>query len=396
MTDERTGRELTPRDPEGDQIVVRERVQPQSPERFYAGDNAHVVGLTEERAAQIVRQSGNARSVAFLFTLIMVLFIPLYWFYDLGIPAIAGTSRLDAEKDAQHITDVSRGYELYINNCATCHGTEGKGGVGPPLNDQAKLYNAVKPDGGAGTGHLNPNYLQRVLEVGGRYVCGDPNSIMPAWLQPAGPLNYREVEEIIAFLTASTEDEFTVSAEEHGTEGQEGEEGQEEEETQAGPESHTGWRDPNYQPAPDASPIPACWRPYSNPAFSQAPAATAAPIENPGTAENPRVIQVNETGQVQITDPEDQRLTAIAVKAGETVRFEVTNTSGGTIPHNFYIGTAEQLQQNDRANTEGTPDFTEGTQTLDYTFAADATGLQFACIVPGHYDPMHGDFQIQP
>jgi mono/diheme cytochrome c family protein len=186
MTDERTGRELTPRDPEGDQIVVRERVQPQSPERFYAGDNAHVVGLTEERAAQIVRQSGNARSVAFLFTLIMVLFIPLYWFYDLGIPAIAGTSRLDAEKDAQHITDVSRGYELYINNCATCHGAEGKGGVGPPLNDQAKLYNAVKPDGGAGTGHLNPNYLQRVLEVGGRYVCGDPNSIMPAWLQPRG------------------------------------------------------------------------------------------------------------------------------------------------------------------------------------------------------------------
>ena len=69
--------------------------------------------------------------------------------------------------------------------------TNGEGGVGPPLNDQAKLYNAVTADGGSGTGHLNPNYIHKVLEVGGRYVCGDAKSLMPAWLAPDGPLNYR-------------------------------------------------------------------------------------------------------------------------------------------------------------------------------------------------------------
>ena len=40
-------------------------------------------------------------------------------------------------------------------------------------------------DATSGTGHLNPVYLGRVLEVGGRYVCGDPKSLMPAWLAPA-------------------------------------------------------------------------------------------------------------------------------------------------------------------------------------------------------------------
>ena len=37
--------------------------------------------------------------------------------------------------------------------------TNGQGGVGPPLNDQAKLYNALTADGQPGTGHLNPNYI---------------------------------------------------------------------------------------------------------------------------------------------------------------------------------------------------------------------------------------------
>ncbi|MBA2254239.1 MAG: cytochrome c, partial [Chloroflexi bacterium] len=283
MSDERTGRELTPRDPDRDEVVVRERPEAQTPERFYAGDSAHVVGLTEERAAQIVRQSGNARSIAFLATLIVALFIPIYWFYDLGFPAIAGSSRLEAEAKAQQVTDIGRGHELYLANCAQCHGPEGKGGIGPPLNDQAKLYNALTSDGRPGTGHLNPNYLQRVLEVGGRYVCGDPDSIMPAWLQPAGPLNYRQVEELIAFLTASKDISYVTTPAHPIEEGA----------TNEPTEPQQGWRDPSYQPAPGSSPVPECWRPYSNPAFPQASAgASLAPVESPGTVEAPREIAV--------------------------------------------------------------------------------------------------------
>ena len=35
---------------------------------------------------------------------------------------------------------MANGYALFLANCAQCHGTQGQGGVGPPLNDQAKLY----------------------------------------------------------------------------------------------------------------------------------------------------------------------------------------------------------------------------------------------------------------
>lgn len=389
MTDDRrTGRELTPRDTDHTDVVIREtEVAPSAVDRFYAGQGAHTVGMTEERAAQIVRQSGNARRVAFLVGLVVALFIPIYWFYDLGFPALAGSSRLDSEKVTQQVTDIGRGYALYIANCARCHGPDGKGGIGPPLNDPAKLYNAVTAEGQAGTGHLNPTYLHTVLEVGGRYVCGDPKSIMPAWLQPAGPLNYRQVEEVISFLTASTQDRFAPPAEAHAAGAGE---------TAAAASPRTGWRDPAYAPAPDASPVPACWR---NPSGQIGGAGggsgpSAAPVASAGTADAPRVIDLGETASLQITDDKGAQIIAIPVKKGETVTFKVTNTAG--FAHNFYIGTDEQLKANDRTATKGTPDFSDGTQELSYTFDTDAQ-LHFGCIVPGHYQAgMGGMFQIQP
>ncbi len=87
-------------------------------ERFSAGPRAHSVELTEERSAQIVRQSANARNVVFLAILVVALFIPVYWFYESGVPALGTEGRLAAEADAQYVTDVARGYELYIANCA--------------------------------------------------------------------------------------------------------------------------------------------------------------------------------------------------------------------------------------------------------------------------------------
>src|SRR5688500_19791401 len=128
--------------------------------------------------------------IAFLAALLIVLFIPLYWLYDIGLPVVGFDGRLQAEAQDQYVIDVSRGYALFLANCARCHGANGEGGIGPALNDQQKLYNAVTAAGLPGTGHLNPDYLHTVLEVGGRYVCGDPNSVMPAWLDPKGPLNY--------------------------------------------------------------------------------------------------------------------------------------------------------------------------------------------------------------
>jgi len=392
MSDERTGRELTPRDEEtgvsraGDvtPVPAGERL---SIERFSAGPRAHSVGLTEERSAQIVRQSGNARNIAFLAVLIVSIFIPIYWFYDIGIPALGVTSREQIEKKVQYVTDVSQGYALFLANCARCHGANGQGGIGPPLNDQAKLYNALTADGQPGKGHLNPTYITTVLTVGGRYVCGDPNSLMPVWAQPGGPLNYRQIEELVAWLTASKDTSFTYlpATSELGAGG-----------PAPTPVTVSGWTDPKYSPPPGASPPPACWR---NPSGAIGGAggggtqASAAPITSPGTAASPRVIPLVETSAITITDASGNPVSAVPVKSGEVVEFDVDNKAG--FPHNFYIGAPADLQSANTANLKGVPDFASGVQKVTYTVPTTGS-LQFACIVPGHYQTMHADLVIQP
>jgi mono/diheme cytochrome c family protein len=354
-----------------------------------------MVGLTEERSAQIVRKSGNARSVVFLGVLIIALFIPVYWFYENGIPAVGAGGRLEAEADAQYVTDVSRGYELYIANCARCHGEEGKGGIGPPLNDQAKLYNAVTPDGQSGSGHLNPHYLDQVLTVGGRYVCGDPNSLMAAWKQPDGPLNYREVEELIAWLVASSDVVVETGGGGHGATAA----------SDTEPAPVRGWRDPNWQPEPGATPPPACWRNPSGviggsappPASTPAPAATpapggsAAPVVTPVPGEA-RVIELVATGALQFTDTAGNQVRDIPVTPGETVTFRVDNTAG--FDHNFYIGTDDQLMVAGGTTDTGIPTWQSGVQELTWTVPADISGLKYGCTVPGHYTLMQGTFSV--
>lgn len=280
MSDERTGRDLVPRPAEPPAAVEpRESGLPATvssgEERFYAGDQAHTAGLSEERAAKIVKQSGNARMIAFLAVLFFVLFIPLYWLLDIGLPVVGYAGRLEAEAQQQQVVDISRGYSLYLANCARCHGNVGEGGVGPVLNDQMKLYNTLTEQGLSGPGHLNPEYLQSVLSEGGRYVCGDPNSVMPAWLEPKGPLNYKEVEDIIAFITASKEIEFVYQPAHPQPPA-----------TAPPPVTVEGWRDPNYTPAPDATEVPACWRAPSLGGGGQA-SPGAAPAGSPPASTTP-------------------------------------------------------------------------------------------------------------
>jgi mono/diheme cytochrome c family protein/uncharacterized cupredoxin-like copper-binding protein len=383
MTEDRTGRELTPT---SDSPVTPTPVEGGAVDRFSASQSAHTIGLTEERAAQVVQQSGRARAVAFLAILLVALFIPVYWFYDIGVPALGIESRTSKEANAQMVNDVSQGYALFENNCARCHGDQGQGGIGPPLNDQAKLYNAVTAQGLPGTGHLNPNYITTVLTVGGRYVCGDANSVMPVWLQPGGPLNYRQVQEIVAWLTASKDITFEYTPAQA--------------ETGAGPaptaETVSGWRDPQYTPQPGATPVPACWRNPSGQIGGGGGGATAseAPVASPGTADSPRVIKLDLTGQLTITDPSGTQASSIAVVPGETVKFEVTNTAG--FDHNFWVGAPSQLASGNTTGAVGVQAFGSGTQTVTWTVPANATAgeFQFACILPGHYQTMHGNLNV--
>ncbi|HEX7950598.1 MAG TPA: cupredoxin domain-containing protein [Candidatus Limnocylindrales bacterium] len=244
MTDETEGTSGVPveRDPEQRLPARRPPAAPPAPaDRFSAPPSAHQTGgLTSGRAAQIVRQSGNARWISFLGVAIVALFVIAYYFYETGVPILNSQPRLDAQATAQQVTAVEQGYNLFQASCARCHGVNGQGGIGPVLNDQMKLFD-----------HLNPTYIKNVLTVGGRYVCGNPDSIMPVWADTnGGPLNYVQIQQLIAFLRAPSTQTFVVrnpSLNEPviGPDGK--------------PLTFKGWVDPSFKPDPNASPVPACW-----------------------------------------------------------------------------------------------------------------------------------------
>ena len=247
----------------------RPAAEPAPVERFSASPSVLANELSPERAAQIVRQSSNARWIGFLTVIVVILFTAIYWFYELGAPLGLTEPRLDAELTAQQVTAVERGYNVFEANCARCHGVNGEGGVGPVLNRQDKLF-----------AHLNENYLHTVLLTGGRYVCGDANSLMPVWsnqASPPGPLNYVQIDDLIAFLRATNDTTYTVRDAELGTPLKDPLTGK--------VKTFTGWRDPKYQPAPDATPYPACWKSeFTSPSASPGASASAGAPASPGAS----------------------------------------------------------------------------------------------------------------
>ena len=234
----------TPELPPGDEPEQRLPV-PRPPaevapvERFTSPPPTRSVELTPERAAQVVRSSSNARWVGFLAVVVVVLFITIYWFYELA-PLGIREPRLDAEAAAQQVTSVERGYNLYEANCARCHGANGEGGIGPALNRQDKLF-----------AHLSVDYLNNMMIAGGRYACGNPNSIMPIWSnegRPAGPLNYIQIEDLIAFIRAPSNETYTIrdpALNEPKLDPITGE-----------VKTFNGWVDVNYKPAPGSDAVP--------------------------------------------------------------------------------------------------------------------------------------------
>ena len=229
-------------------------------DRFSAPPSAHARDLSPERAAAIVRQSASARWVAFLAVCVVALFTIAYYFYEVGLPLNLSTPRLAGEADKQQVTAIERGYNLYQANCARCHGPTGKGAaegnyIAPLLNDPMKLFD-----------HLNAVYLKNVLTVGGRYVCGNAESVMPVWADTnGGPLNYRAIEDLIAFIRSDATQEYIIwdpSLNEPviGTDGK--------------IKTFKGWLDPEYKPDPAASAVPACW---SGSAATQGPTESLPP-----------------------------------------------------------------------------------------------------------------------
>ncbi|HXU23448.1 MAG TPA: LysM peptidoglycan-binding domain-containing protein [Tepidiformaceae bacterium] len=94
------------------------------------------------------------------------------------------------QADYQHDQSVERGALLFANNCRTCHGIHGQGGVGLPLNkpqlqDQDPLVLAA-----------TKGLLTTTLD------CGRAGTRMPAWLNTnGGSLNSVQLDHLIDLIT---------------------------------------------------------------------------------------------------------------------------------------------------------------------------------------------------
>jgi mono/diheme cytochrome c family protein len=317
--------------------VVPER----SADRFTAPRQTRAIGgLTSERAAKIVRQSGDARWVAFLGLVIIALFVIVYYFYELGVPIINTTPRLQAEANIQQVTSVERGYNLYEANCAKCHGAAGQGGIGPVLNDQGKLFS-----------HLSDAYIKNVLTVGGRYVCGNPKSVMPVWADSnGGPLTYIQIQDLIAFIRAPSTQEYTRRTPEFN-------------EPIVGADGKVltfkGWRDPNFKPEPSASPVPDCWS-------GSGAGATPAPAQSlPPDAPTVDLVALNFEFDKK----------ALEVKADSPFAINLDNQDAAGTKHNV------KLQKSDGSVILDPPTI-DGGQKTTYTYDALPAGTYtFICVV---------------
>jgi len=115
-------------------------------------------------------------------------------------------------------------------------------------------------------------------------------------------------------------------------------------------------------------------------------------IVQPGTPGSPRVIELELTDTLEIVDSEPRRkVERIAVKAGETVRFELDNTAG--FPHNFFLGPQERLALDETDDLPGVEVWTSGSRSFTWLVEADGP-IRFACTVPGHYGPMNGPIVV--
>jgi mono/diheme cytochrome c family protein len=127
-----------------------------------------------------VRPKENHRPYIFTAALLTLVTMVVFQIYIWSEPA-----RIQRDEAADKLTAEAAGRVLYGENCASCHGENGLGGVGPALNSRELLQSTVD-------------------EVFfGLTRIGIPGTLMPAWSQAfGGPFTDEQVSQIVAFIRA--------------------------------------------------------------------------------------------------------------------------------------------------------------------------------------------------
>ncbi len=112
----------------------------------------------------------------------------------------------ESNRQAEARTEITervaeRGARLFVNNCRNCHGMEGEGHVGPPLNvkaflilDEGNQYGALPTS--QGDVDLVHNFLFNTI------ACGRTGTFMPTWAQRfGGPLSDTQIKQLVTMMT---------------------------------------------------------------------------------------------------------------------------------------------------------------------------------------------------
>lgn len=125
--------------------------------------------------------------------------------------------------------------------------------------------------------------------------------------------------------------------------------------------------------------------------------ADSSVVGQPGQAS-----QVTRTIQVEMSDSMVFSPSSIQVKAGQTIKFVLTN--GGKVKHEFVLGTEKDLKdhyqqmmkfpgmEHDDPNMVSVEPGKSGTVIWKFTTSGV---VEFACLLPGHYDAgMKGSIRV--
>jgi cbb3-type cytochrome c oxidase subunit III len=93
------------------------------------------------------------------------------------------TARAENATAASEKIGLQHGRQLYVENCADCHGTRGEGDVGPALNDKVLLSKA------------SDDILFNIV------LSGRPNTVMPTWGQAyGGSFTDEDARDVVTFI----------------------------------------------------------------------------------------------------------------------------------------------------------------------------------------------------
>lgn len=104
-------------------------------------------------------------------------------------PSASGSASSASGAGSAPLGDPAKGAQLFGQNCATCHGSNLEGGVGPKLNPIEQLPGVSNPK--------DPAFLETTIKNGragqGQYA----GSAMPAF---GGKLSNQDVQDLAAFI----------------------------------------------------------------------------------------------------------------------------------------------------------------------------------------------------